>query len=62
MLEKEVNSCNNHVDPGMEKSDENREESQDPAVESTDENQTGPGSKINHDKNNHEIDYIMVRL
>lgn len=60
MLEKEVNSCN-HVDPGMEKSDENKEESQDPAGESTDENQTGPGSKINHDKNS-EIDYIMVRL
>ena len=60
MLEKEVNSCN-HVDPGTEKSDENKEESQDPAGESTDENQTGPGSKINHDKNS-EIDYIMVRL
>lgn len=46
----------------MEKSDENKEESQDPAGESTDENQTGPGFKINHDKNNCEIDYIMVRL
>ncbi|XP_022800912.1 uncharacterized protein LOC111338659 isoform X2 [Stylophora pistillata] len=59
LSEKEGNKCDNHVDPGFDKSDESKEDSHDPASESTDENQTGPTSKVNHDDNEHVMDNTM---